>query len=270
MVAHVTSPLATWTCLFLLLAMHLAMNYAAVRAVRLVTLNRQRANLVFSRLMQDDTMLTPAEVSHQERIFESDGLLRWQGSSSSSSSSSSSLGWAQMGVSLSLFLANLSAVVAAAPASSGHKSSGAASTRDQLLGEVIRVHEHEQFLVWYDRDRRFATVVLKAAATPRDQLKAWAVVLLVARNCCSDAAGASSAALSFSSSVFPAGDRPNATRAVVNEDAVRLTRSALEQVNNRWEQWTERLERVGFRVDVGNLETTVGHRVRFLDRLDAS
>ncbi|TKA71199.1 hypothetical protein B0A49_06127 [Cryomyces minteri] len=78
-VSWVSSPLATWSTLLLLLSIHLATNHAAVRAVSMRTLNRQRANLVFSHLIEDDEVLTPEEVSKKERIFDWDGVVRWKG-----------------------------------------------------------------------------------------------------------------------------------------------------------------------------------------------
>ncbi|TKA67954.1 hypothetical protein B0A49_07548 [Cryomyces minteri] len=75
-VSWVSSPLATWSTLLLLLSIHLATNHAAVRAVSMRTLNRQRANLVFSHLIEDDEVLTPEEVSKKERIFDWDGVLK--------------------------------------------------------------------------------------------------------------------------------------------------------------------------------------------------
>ena len=43
------------------------------------SLNRQRANLVFSHLLAHDKVLTPAQVSRLEVVFERDGVLRWLG-----------------------------------------------------------------------------------------------------------------------------------------------------------------------------------------------
>ncbi|KAL4948738.1 vitamin B6 photo-protection and homoeostasis-domain-containing protein [Aspergillus filifer] len=125
-VSHITSFTATWITLILLLSLHLSLNYAAVRSVQMTTLNRQRANIVFSTLLSSDldffefvfghgsvfqqhekkqqqqqqqgeqgekkrmqplSALNPAQVAKQERIFGAGGVLRWYPSSSSSSSS---------------------------------------------------------------------------------------------------------------------------------------------------------------------------------------
>ncbi|KAL4961429.1 RUS1 family protein [Aspergillus stella-maris] len=127
-VSHITSFTATWITLILLLSLHLSLNYAAVRSVQMTTLNRQRANIVFSTLLPSDpdffefvfghgsvfqqhekkqqqqqqgrqgekketqflSALNPAQVAKQERIFEAGGVLRWYPSSSSSSSTPTS------------------------------------------------------------------------------------------------------------------------------------------------------------------------------------
>jgi hypothetical protein len=56
-ISHVTSLPATWTALILLLIVHLATNYRAVRAVQMTSLNRQRANIVFSTIFSSDPEL---------------------------------------------------------------------------------------------------------------------------------------------------------------------------------------------------------------------
>ncbi|RAL09483.1 RUS1 family protein [Aspergillus homomorphus CBS 101889] len=53
-VSHVTGFAATWIALLMLLALHLSLNYAAVRSVQMTSLNRQRANIVFSTLVSSD------------------------------------------------------------------------------------------------------------------------------------------------------------------------------------------------------------------------
>ncbi|OKO93947.1 RUS1 family protein -like protein [Penicillium subrubescens] len=105
-VSHVTRFTTTWIALLTLLALHLSLNYAAVRSVQMTSLNRQRANIVLSALFESDTdidltdksiksktepssdmntskypqawkVLTPAQVASQERIFHRGGALQW-------------------------------------------------------------------------------------------------------------------------------------------------------------------------------------------------
>ncbi|ANB15808.1 hypothetical protein AWJ20_3452 [Sugiyamaella lignohabitans] len=103
-----------WITVTLLLSLHLFTNYRAVSSVVIRTLNRQRANIVFSDIVNslpeldqtvngnaqvsgpDDTefesinkavshlLVTPRKASAQERILEPDGLLRWYSSSRTS------------------------------------------------------------------------------------------------------------------------------------------------------------------------------------------
>ncbi|KAL4776250.1 vitamin B6 photo-protection and homoeostasis-domain-containing protein [Aspergillus nidulans var. acristatus] len=142
-VSHITSFTATWLTLVFLVSMHLSLNYAAVRSVQMTTLNRQRANIVFSTLLSSDPDLadfvsspngkdkrrpslkqqehnhqnpnhirpiTPEQVAKEERIFAAGAALKWHFHSSQSSSSSRPLpevqllGSCQVGVSLRQFL----------------------------------------------------------------------------------------------------------------------------------------------------------------------
>lgn len=98
-VSCVSSKWATWTSLIFLLVIHLATNYLAVFSVCMRTLNRQRANLVFSailfQLLLDRRSLTtstdadgrqttissfdfrcpmPPDVRWREIVFEKDGV----------------------------------------------------------------------------------------------------------------------------------------------------------------------------------------------------
>ncbi|KAL6235176.1 hypothetical protein BDW75DRAFT_148169 [Aspergillus navahoensis] len=146
-VSHITGFMATWLTLVFLLSMHLSLNYAAVRSVQMTTLNRQRANIVFSTLLSSDPELadvlsspnckgkrqpilkqqerghqntryakplTPAQVAKQERIFAAGAALKWYSSSYPSSSLSTQtpavqvLGSCQIGVSLRQFLSQSS------------------------------------------------------------------------------------------------------------------------------------------------------------------
>lgn len=56
-ISHITTPITTWLTLLSLLTLHLFLNYLAVRSVQMTTLNRQRANIVFSALLGSDPAL---------------------------------------------------------------------------------------------------------------------------------------------------------------------------------------------------------------------
>ena len=156
-VSYVTSAWAVWSWLVLLLSIHIATNRAAVRAVSMHTLNRQRSNVVMSTLLEEDRVLRPEQVSRQERIFEWDGALRWK--------DSSVLGSGEIGVDLRRLL----------QPHSGQAAVGLQELRD-LYGE-------EQYLLWYDDTRQPPRIViaLKQGATNVSQLKAWTHALLAIR-----------------------------------------------------------------------------------------
>ncbi|CAK7262612.1 hypothetical protein SEPCBS57363_000155 [Sporothrix epigloea] len=52
-----------------LIMVHLYMNYQGVRCVKMLTLNRQRATIVFSEYLHTGKILTPTEVAHRESVL---------------------------------------------------------------------------------------------------------------------------------------------------------------------------------------------------------
>lgn len=220
-VSHIASYTATWIALVTLLTVHLGMNYAAVRAVQMTSLNRQRANIVFSTLLDSDLpsaatdtaapgtaapettaattttptpeanypahwrICTPAQAAKQERIFERGGILKWTNAvkPSSSSSSSSLLGTCQIGLSLKQFITS-------------HNTNHTVTTANSLktpfpLPQLTTLFTHEPYLLFLSRNTNgngnskqttwHATILLKPTSTAQDQLKAWTHALLSAR-----------------------------------------------------------------------------------------
>ncbi|KAK6347645.1 hypothetical protein TWF718_005484 [Orbilia javanica] len=156
-ISSVTSKTATWASMLFLIAVHLWTNYRAVKAVTMVTLNRQRANFVMSTFAETGVMLTPKDVARQERIFERDGVLRW--------SDGAIVGWAVIGT-------KLSSIVARKPAS------GSLS-----LAEVAKACPTEQYMLWFGdklRDIRVC-ICLENGCTPAGQFRAWMHGLLSAK-----------------------------------------------------------------------------------------
>jgi len=169
-VSYVTSPLATWSALALLLSIHLGMNHAAVRAVTMRTLNRQRATIVFSKFVAHGSILTPEQVSERERIFERDGVIR--------NSEDRVLGYSQIGVSLSTLLGNI-----------GHTSSASRSMhvpKDELTSLFSSFDDEEYILHARGGSAR---IMLKTDSTPQTQLKAWYHALLALHVADDEAAG---------------------------------------------------------------------------------
>ena len=198
------------------------MNHAAVRAVSLHSLNRQRANIVMSNLLVNNRVMTPDEVSSQERIFEWDGVLRWRGSLPFAK--------ARIGVTLHCLLKTL------APA---HVVTGAICDGDLILERLVEVYRHEDFLVWYDSPKTTAYIVLKDQASAKAQLKAWALALWGAHR-------------------FGTQHSTGAN----TDDLLRLLDTTLSDISNQWDDSIERLRAAGWDIDIANLETSSGSRVR--------
>jgi hypothetical protein len=60
---------AVWAWMIILVGVHLATNYRAVRSVKMRSLNRQRATIVFREWLESSSVLTPAQVSKRESIL---------------------------------------------------------------------------------------------------------------------------------------------------------------------------------------------------------
>ena len=197
------------------------MNRAAVRAVSMHSLNRQRANIVLSHLLADNKVMTPEEVSAQERIFEWDGVLRWKGSQP--------LAKASIGVSLQYLLQSV------APA---HHVTGAISDGSLLMEKLVRMYEQEEYLLWHDWPKRRAYVVLKAQASPQSQLKVWTHCLWTARRLEKE---------------LPAG--------ATTDNICEILELVRVELSNRWDAYVERMKAVGWDLQIANLETTSGVRI---------
>ena len=225
-VSHVSSVGATWSCLILLLSIHLAMNHAAVRSVSMRSLNRQRANLVLSSLIQDDRTLTPQTVSQHERIFEWDGVLRWKGSAM--------IGKAHIGVTIQTMLGVF--------ASAQHSTTGATDDADRYLKQITDAFRQEDFLFWWDPRRGVGYIVLKEGVTPETQLKAWALALWVGHRL-----------------------RHATAAGMESESAFTTMKDTLIELTKRWEGWVEKLKVAGWETQVGSLETVSGTRIRLVE-----
>ncbi|KAL8787590.1 MAG: hypothetical protein Q9213_002152 [Squamulea squamosa] len=230
-VSYVSSPISTWTCLILLLSIHLAMNRAAVRAVSMHSLNRQRANLVISTYLDQDRIMNPKEVSIQERIFEWDGVLRWR--------SSSPFAAARIGLTLRELLVSL------APA---HERTGSIGDAEARLSRLVPVYQQEDFLVWYDSPQRLGHITLKEGASAESQLKAWALVLWIAHR--HHAAGADATSAAF-------------------EPSLEVHSRTLQELSSRWPECTSRLAKAGWDIGIASLETASGSRIRLNASIDA-
>ncbi|KAF4252498.1 hypothetical protein CNMCM8689_002049 [Aspergillus fumigatus] len=270
--SHVTSFAATWTSLVFLLTVHLAMNYAAVRSVQMTSLNRQRANIVFSTLLESDPALdphrlsrsrvddhptsaptpqsplttsrpplTPADVSKQERIFEPDGILKW----TFAPSECHKLGYCQIGVSLDRFLRLSSTSTSSSSTSTSTEIRTSPSLRTTVpMPELVSLFAKEDYLLYLVRRGTggpawYASLVLKNMCSARSQLKAWTHALLAAR------------VLHLSSS----GDGDQQILDVVARTLGFLNRDA------RFERYLQSLEEAGWDLTRAALETSSRRRI---------
>ena len=222
-VARISSPAATWTALILLLSVHLAMNHAAVRAVSMHRLNRQRANLVISNFLEQGKVLTPEEVSHQERIFDWDGILRWNGRSLSAK--------ARIGIPLQEMLNSI------APS---HQTTSSIKSPETQIAALTKLYREEEYIMWYSKSQRCAYIVLKEGASPSSQLRGWAHALFTVQR-------------SHNRSMKDAEE---------SQKILELVGSTLESICEHWEDFLKRLKEKGWDVEIASLESAPGTRIR--------
>jgi hypothetical protein len=151
--------MATWSTLLALLSVHLATNYAAVKSVSMRCLNRQRANIVLSTMLESGRVFTPLEVSKRERVFERDGVLRW--------ADDTVIGHCKIGVTMQTLVSLVGL---------RHGHTGSLNMQAIKMSELIHLYEGEGYIFW--KSQLDAVIVLKQGCTPVDQLKAWTQALL--------------------------------------------------------------------------------------------
>lgn len=213
--------MATWICLVMLLSVHLATNHAAVKSVSMRSLNRQRANIVLSNVFDGRGAPTPDTVSADERIFEWDGVLRWSGGAPFAK--------AKIGISMQELLSGL------APA---HRVTSAVRDHKSVLQTLIRIHQHEHFLLWYCNLLKTAYIVLKQGAPADNHLKAWAVGLCVAHRLHDE----------------------DATSATTDKVLEVLTMT-LTEISDRWGDSIKEIQAAGWDTNIASLETSSGTRI---------
>lgn len=242
--SHITSPQTTWCTLLLLLCLHLATNYAAVRAVRMQTLNRQRANLVFSHVFEHGVVPSPRDVAARERIWERDGVLRW--------ANDQVLGKCRVGVSFH----ELSRSLAAGP----HGV--------EVIVGLLAVFKTQGYVLWPAPSPADETLILlKTGCSPMDQFKAWAHALLLAARAHHDKGqeAASSSSSSWRRRRKPDGATAATTTTTDKHTITRLLLAelsdTLHQVQTMFDQHGETMRAQGWNLDVSAMETKAGVRL---------
>ena len=224
-VSTVTSKATTWVTLLVLLAIHLAMNTAAVRAVSMRSLNRQRANIVFSRLIAWDKVLTPRQVSAEEWIFERDGVLRW--------TDGTEIGYCKTGVSFAELMRSYRR--------GENVSEVATPSNTKTASNMLGMFAGEDYLLWHDWRSKTATIVLKRHCAPLTQAKAWCHALALAK------------------------DVNDLVTAPTQEEMFDRVARSLDRTSRGFPGYVKRLEVAGWQLDVAALETNSGKRVTVVD-----
>jgi hypothetical protein len=286
-VSHITSFTATWVTLLALLTLHLSLNYAAVRSVQMRTLNRQRANIVFSYMLSSDPDVallnsgqlldqrnyaepadrnqkhlqipSPAQVSRRERIFEASGTLKWYPCSLREQEERPAkpeiLGSCQIGVSPRKFLSSPSSI----------STSPSSLTTSLPVAALTSLFNNEDYILIFTPMalgpmlKPTAKILLKQNATPKTHLKAWMHALLAARLL----------ARSYSTPAPSKQDGKKRDESFTEtETALSILERALRFLNesSRFEGYIGALGDKGWEVDVEGggvsaLETRVGRRV---------
>jgi hypothetical protein len=230
-VSHITSPFATWSTLVFLLAIHLATNYAAVKAVSMNSLNRQRANILFSNMLQHGVILSPSEVSKRERIFHRGDVLRW--------SDDGLLGQCKIGVSLQDLLGRIG---------EENTQTGSLTLRAIQISELLAVFTGEAYITCPAASAADISIVLKAGCGPNDQLKAWAHALLLAKRA-RDGKGHS-------------GNKPDTASAPPKDRLIAELRQTLEDVRAMFDKYGDEMRGKGWDLDAAAMETRAGTRLQ--------
>jgi hypothetical protein len=227
-VSWVTTPMATWTTLILLLGIHLETNRRAVRAVSMRTLNRQRATIVFHHLERGHVP-TPEEVSKDEAIFERDGVLR--------NADRKILGHCMVGASIVTPMRSMS-----------FRRPGKHSMlfNNVWLEKTTSMNNRHYLLMLKEGSSApYLYVVLEKHATPVDVLAAWWQALEFAELCRKEQGANKALALTAGDEVFKG-----------------LERCAIH-AGNLIAKYRPRLVAAGWDLDTGALETTSSPRISF-------
>ncbi|CZT20941.1 related to DUF647 domain protein [Ramularia collo-cygni] len=231
-VSWITTPMATWATLILLLSIHLETNRRAVRAVKMRTLNRQRATLVFHHL-QRGHVPSIDQIASEENIFERGGILRCR--------ERRILGFCAVGVPVTRLLNAVS---------SQRTSTNAVQLEGETLTKVMSIYERCRYVLWKDKSLESSTpslyIVLKKGIEPSEVLVAWWQALLLV-----DGAVSEKSISKASSDIDQELQRFKLTR-----DAAR----------NLFSTYDKQLRQAGWDLNSGALETGASTRVTIEDK----
>lgn len=209
-----------------LLTAHLYLNYAAVRCVSMRSLNRQRANILFSNLLAHDKVLTPRMVSQKESFLEPDGALRWD---------AHVIGRARMG-------ASLYEVARGLASASEPLRIKSAVVKAVDLEHLLEVFQDEDYIIWFDTRTSSALIVLKKGASSIAKLQAWCHALCIAHEA-----------------------SQSTEKAVDTATSLALIAASLDRAKKLLEKRKQDLTDAGWLLDIASLEVRSGVRLVCMD-----
>ncbi|CAI7600653.1 unnamed protein product [Penicillium manginii] len=257
-VSHITGFMMTWAALLFLLASHLSLNYAAVRSVQMTSLNRQRASMVFSTIIESDNYAkkkavnlaipTPAQIALDERILAKGSPFFWV-----RNRSRQSLGSAEMGVSLAEFFARRRADI-------GKDTNTRAFHTNIPIKALKDLFEKEEYILYltpqyqsqsqgqgHAECKWHASILLTPTSTTKTQLKAWCHALIVAR--------------ALSEPAKPK-SQPQSQPDLTDDAVLGYISETLNKLNEgRFEGYLSALGEKGWDVTLSALEVRAGRRV---------
>jgi hypothetical protein len=195
------------------------------------SLNRQRANILFSSILQHGVVLSPNEVSKREKIFHRGDVLRW--------SDDELLGHCKIGVSFQDLLGRIG---------EENRQTGSLALRAIQISELLTVFTSEAYIMSPAASAPDMSIVLKAGCGPNDQLKAWAHALLLAKRA-RDGKGHSD-------------NKPNSASPPAKDRLMAELRQTLEDVRAMFEKYGDEMRGKGWDLDVAAMETRAGTRLQ--------
>ena len=251
-VSWVVGAFWTWSLLLALLGVHLSMNARAVRAVRLRTLNRQRAGLVFGTLFAGKRTISPDDVYAEERIFERDGVVR--------DVKGSIIGWARIGVSLEVMVQQMqqqqiqqqrqtNTIVQSGTTQRGSSfQQPSQDFEDNPMASIIDLFSQSNYILFPDRSRQTILISLAENASPTQQLQSWAHAILVLQRF----------------SMLSTTDR----QSVPDNRVWEIIQSTKHVLDARWDDDVATLRAAGWDLDIASLETRSGSRYRMMNSIE--
>ncbi|KIX94894.1 uncharacterized protein Z520_09203 [Fonsecaea multimorphosa CBS 102226] len=255
LVSKVQGTFETWCCLIPLLAMHLWANWKAVKSVRLTSLNKDRATMLFSALLQG-RVKGLNEIGEEEPILGLGKILR----------AFTDQNAFQVGVSVNKFLQHLPGDVNNSPRKYNH------------FAQLLSVFQGEDYLLWYDVQSNQGFVLLKESAKGDTQAKALCHLLRISMQL---KATTKPAILSQQhdlaqthQDVFgatPSHDSPEEKLNIQDQSlhsydeldpTVHLIVETLREHRQEWQNMQDLVQRTGWELNLTNLVRGDCHRIR--------